>query len=506
MTSAAAGLVQSLVRLEQAKCAPGQAVSLLQTPASWVLLTPLWAYKIKKPIALPFLDFSTLALRHAACLEELRLNQRTAADLYVDVQAITGTPVLPQWGGEGPVIEYAVRMRRFDDGQRLDRCCRAGQLTEAHMLQLAQSIAQLQRDAARAPPDGTWGKSRSVTQPALDNLDIGERLLTDAPDAAALQRLRAWTLQQAQALAPLVEQRRQAGWVRECHGDLHLANMVLIQGQVRLFDALEFNPGLRWIDVASDLAFSYMDLLQNGQGGLANVLVNAVLAESGDYDCAPLLRFYAVYRAMVRAKVAALMWEQGQAPSDLALARDYLGLAERLAHPAPPRLVITHGVSGSGKTVASGAWLRADASGNFLRIRSDLERKRMFGLAPLQRSDAAQTAALYAGDAHQRTYAHLRALAAQALRAGWSVLVDAAFLRRAERDDFHRLADECGVAFEILAPQVDVEVLRERVRARAAAGTDASDAGPEVLERQLSWVEPLSADEAGRTPAPCPPG
>ncbi len=498
-------LVEALRRLEQERAGPDP-VELVQTPSSWVLLTPSWAYKIKKPVHLPFLDFSTLALRHAACLEELRLNQRTAADIYVDVLAITGSTEHPEWGGFGPVLEYAVRMHRFDNRFRLDRCCAAGLLQEAHMVQLAQAITDLQRGAARAGVDLPWGDQQAVTQPALDNLDICQRLLTDTADQALLGELRQWTQRQAQALAPLVAQRRADGWIRECHGDLHLGNMVLQGGQVRLFDALEFNPGLRWIDAASDLAFAYMDLLQFGQAGLANVLVNAVLADNGDYASAPLLRFYAVYRALVRAKVAALGWSERGDSADLALARSYMRLALRLGRPEAPRLVITHGVSGSGKTLASSAYLRADTSGNCLRLRSDVERKRLFGLSALQRSDSVQNARLYSAEAHRRTFERLRAQSEQALRAGWSVLVDATFLRRADRDEYRELAQRLGVGFAILAPQASVAQLRERVRLRAAAGTDASDADLAVLERQLSVVEPLTADEAAQTLTPCPPG
>lgn len=498
-----AQLIDALTRsLQQQHGA--DAVTLVQTHISWVLLTPEWAYKIKKPVRLPFLDFSTLGLRHAACQEELRLNQRTAADLYVDVLPVTGSAQEPRLGGVGPVIEYALRMHRFDDSLRLDRCSHAGRLTEAHVLQLAQAMGQLHAHAERATPDMPWGDATSVLQPALDNLTICQRLLVAPEDARALQDLRAWTGQQAENLAALCEQRRAQGWVRECHGDLHLGNMVLIGGQVRLFDALEFSPALRWIDVASELAFAYMDLLQHGAGPLANVLVNALLADNGDYPCAPLLRYYAVYRALVRAKVAALMWEQSHAEDDLAVARSYVGFAIRLAHPSPARLVITHGVSGSGKSVASSAMLRADASGNSIRLRSDVERKRLYGMSPLQRSDALHTATLYAPEAHQRTYAHLREQAALLLRAGWSVVVDAAFLRRAERDDFAHLAREHGVAFGILAPQASLAELRERVQRRQAAGTDASDAGPQVLERQLTWVEPPSADEPVLRTMPSP--
>lgn len=488
-------LIQALLEPQRYPHAVAQ-VELVQTHISWVLLAGDFAYKIKKPLKLAFLDFSTLAQRQRCCLEELRLNRRFAPDLYLDVLPIFNTPQQPQWAGAGPAIEYAVKMRRFDDTARLDRVCARGELQAAHLSDLADTLHAFHAGAPSAPPASRFGAPAQVLAPALANFDsLGG--LASAGLAPRLARLRGWTEAQHRQLTPLLQARQQGGWVRECHGDLHLANLVLIDGRVRLFDCIEFNEALRWIDVASEIAFTYVDLLAHQQAGLANWFVNEILSRSGDYQAALLLRFYAVYRALVRAKVAALRaaQNQGEQPGDEREALAYVALAERLMAPPPARLVITHGLSGCGKTVASSDWLQRDPAASLLRLRSDVERKRLFGLAPSGRSGSSMNAGIYAAKASQRTYAHLRDQAEMLLRAGWSVIVDAAFLKRAERDSFRDLARHVGVAFAILAPQATTAQLRQRIEARQALGRDASEATLDVLAQQLQAVEPLTADE-----------
>ena len=468
-------------------------VELVQTHISWVLLAGDFAYKIKKPVRLPFLDFSTLAQRQHCCEDELRLNRRFAPDIYLGVVGIYNTPDDPQWAGQGPPIEYAVKMRRFDEAGRLDRVCARGELQPKHVSDLADTLVAFHQQAAVAPLVSRFGSANEVIAPALDNFVDLLRLLPQPDLQTRLRALQAWTEVQFTELAPLMEARKRAGRVRECHGDLHLANMVLIDQRVRLFDCIEFNDDLRWIDVASDIAFAYVDLLAHQQPGLANWLVDEVLSRSGDYEAALVLRFYAVYRALVRAKVAAI--RSLQAPDDGHEALTYVALAERLVAPVPKRLVITHGLSGCGKTVASTARLQSDPQASTLRLRSDVERKRLFGLAPTERSHSATDSGIYQSTASAQTYARLRTLAAMLLRAGGTVIVDAAFLKRADRDSFRALAKEAGAVFEILAPQATPAQLRERILARQTAGRDASEATLEVLAQQERTVEPLQSDE-----------
>ena len=472
-------------------------VELVETHISWILLAGDFAYKIKKPLKLSFLDFSTLAQRLQGCEDELRLNHRYAPDIYLDVVGLFNTPQDPRWSGPGAAIEYAVKMRRFDDAARLDRLCVRSELMPLHLSDLADAVAAFHDAADIAPVDSCFGSPTAVLAAARANFDGLERALPDAALRDRLATLRTWTEAQFTQLAPLMSARQAGGRVRECHGDLHLANLVLIDQRVRMFDGIEFNEELRWIDVASEIAFTYMDLLAHGEPRLADWFVDEVLSRSGDYEAALLLRFYAVYRALVRAHVAAIRAQQSQGEDSEADAQTeaYVALAERLVAPPPVRLVITHGLSGCGKTVASTQLLQSDGQAATLRLRSDVERKRLFGLASTARSGSSMNNGIYVGDAHARTYGHLRELAGRMLRAGWSVIVDATFLQRADRDAFAALAWETGSAFAILAPQATPSQLRERILSRSAQGYDASDATLEVLAQQMRVINPLAEDE-----------
>ncbi|MDO8958472.1 MAG: AAA family ATPase [Rhodocyclaceae bacterium] len=442
-------------------------VEVVETHISWVLLAGEFAWKVKKPIKLPFLDYSTVALRRACCEEELRLNRRFAPQIYLDVVDLAGEP--------------AVKMRRFDEALRLDHVCAHCDLTGAHLSAFARDLVAFESQTA-VPPEPGFGSPATILADALENFAELERLLPDA--VGHLARLRQWTTAEWARRAMDFAERKAAGRVREGHGDLHLGNLVLLEGRVVPFDGIEFNAGFRNIDVASEIAFTLLDLLDHQRPGLATWLLSEWLVWSGDFAALTVLRFYLVYRAMVRAKVAALQEKRDECLT-------YLSLAARLAAPQSPRLTITCGPSGCGKTYASSRRL---ASADFLdtvRIRSDVERKRLFGLAPFDNS-AASGGAIYTPEATTRTYARLAELAECSLTAGWSVIVDAAFLKRAERDEFRALAVRLGVPFVILAPTAAPEELARRIALRQ---NDASEATVAVLEQQLRWLEPLGPDE-----------
>jgi aminoglycoside phosphotransferase family enzyme/predicted kinase len=485
---------------------PASDVELVETHGAWVLLAGSSAYKIKKPVSLPFMDFGTLALRRSACQAEVRLNRRfetadPASHLYLQALPIVGTVDQPRWGTPGEdddnAIEWAVHMRRFNEDHRLDHLCARGALKPEHLTSLAQRMATFQAAAAVASPDSAWGLTDGVLAFARDNFATLRSGLTDARDAAHIDPLSRWTESRFSQLAPLLTQRLSEGRVREGHGDLHLANLVLIGNEVVPFDGIEFNDALRWIDVASDMAFVWMDLLDHGQSGLANGLLSDWLDASGDATAPAVLPFFAVYRALVRAKVAVIRSQQTGADvaTSLNQARAYTAMAQGIAQPPAPQLVITHGLSGSGKTWASSRWLQAEASGRAIRLRSDVERKRLHGLGATQASGSGLNTGLYSPQAHTDTYAHLLERTRQLLAAGWSVLVDAAFLRRHEREAFAALANAVNCPFHILATEAPLAVLRERITARQARGGDASEATLIVLEQQLGWLESLSAAE-----------
>jgi uncharacterized protein len=468
---------------------------LVQTHISSVLLAGEFAYKLRKPLRLPFLDFSTAALRRHDCEEELRLNRRTAPALYLDVLPVTGTVDAPLIGGSGEVIDWLLRMRRFDDSQQLDHLADDGRLNAAIIDALAQRVASFH--AALPPSPAAWGAAGKVRDWAIENIDAIDKQLQDGP-ASALQRtrlvaLRRWTEQHFERLAPVLESRRAAGFVREGHGDLHLGNIVRVDGEPLPFDGIEFNPALRHTDLIADMAFTFMDLQRHGQPGLAWRFVCGWADGTGDHAGLVLLPFFAVYRAMVRAKVALLRGAQGDVQAGAAFERD-LSLAEALAAPriAPPRLLLTSGLSGSGKSTLALALVETVGA---VRLRSDVERKRLHGLAPSDRPDTATAALLYGAEATRRTFDHLATLAATLLRGGLDVVVDAAFLRRAERDRFRALAADCGAGFVLLECTAPEPVLHERLARRQQAGLDASDADGAVLTLQLSHREPVAAEE-----------
>ncbi len=475
---------------------PARAVRVIETHISYVVLTGDYAYKIKKPLDLGFLDFSSLDKRLAACGEEVRLNRRLAPEIYLGVVPIAGSPAAPRVDGAGAAFEYAVKMRQFDPAATLDRLDAAGGLTAAHVEAIARSAARFHVDAcARAPVDSDCGSPERVWQPMAQNFAQIAPCLDAAADRAQLDALARWSAAEHARLAPQLAARQRDGFVRECHGDLHLGNLAWIDGRLLVFDCIEFNPALRWIDIQSEIAFTYMDLLQRGHHEWAWLLLNTWLEATGDYAGLDLLRHYAVYRALVRAKVAAIRGGQTAGAARAAAqaeVRALLALAQALTQPPPLRLDITHGLSGSGKSTLARARMQAPGA---IRLRSDVERKRLAGLDALARTHAAVGEALYAGDATRRTYARLAELAATLLAAGWPVIADATFLARWQRDLLRGVARERGAAFSILDCRAPEAVLRERIVHRATRGGDASEADLAVLAHQLASADPLAADE-----------
>ncbi len=463
----------------------GQPAALVETHISWVLLTQTHAFKLKKPVRLPFVDFGSVDARKHFCDEELRLNRRYAPALYIDVLPVCGTREAPRIGGDGPVIDHVVRMRRFPASSLLVDLLASDRLQPAQLDDFAQRLAVLHGSAPRATPASDFGSPERVFRAATDVLAALEQQAVDSRLAA----LGAWLRAQQQALCMAWTDRQQGGAVRECHGDLHMANVVLVDGTLTPFDCIEFDPALRWIDMMSDVAFLTMDLKAHGRADLAFRFLDAWLQHSGDYAGLQVWRFYEAYRALVRALASGL---GPKGPPDT-VRPDYLACATQLAKQAASgaRLLITHGFSGSGKSSVASQLLCAAGA---VRLRSDVERKRLYGLDPLARSDGLGLD-LYGAQATRRTFERLHDCARDALLAGYPVIVDAAFLRSAERRCFEALATELRVPFNILDCHADTATLRRRVATRDAAGTDASEAGPAVLERQLQSHDPLAADE-----------
>lgn len=473
------------------------AFQVLETHISWVILTGDYAYKLKKPVDLGFVDFTTLERRQHFCDEEIRLNRRLISELYLGVRPIYGSTDQPTFVGSGTPIDFAVQMRQFDQSALLPEVLKRGELHPWQIDRLATTIAEFQHHAATADESSTYGTPDAVRAPVRANFEHLESSPFTAERQAALTALDAWCDSEFERLRHWFAQRRSAGRIREGHGDLHLGNMVLWDDIVRPFDCLEFNPGLRWIDVISEIAFLVMDLQERGRPDLAYRLLNRWLEETGDYDGLTGWRWYFMYRAMVRAKVAALRLHQTDLSAQETASKQqelaaYLDLARASTAVRSCPILVMHGLSGSGKShVAQWICERFRA----IRLRSDVERKRLFGQWGTPRKTPA-TGDLYASDVTQRLYQEtLAGLIPGILAAGFAVVVDAACLKRWQRSVFSDLSIKLGVNCRLIDVQAAPDTLRRRLQDRQFTGADPSDADLAVLERQVTEREPLTADE-----------
>lgn len=464
---------------------PAQTVRLVETHISWVLITEIHTYKIKKPVKFTFVDFLDSGGRHHFCQEELRLNRRLAPDIYLAVVPITRNRHSGQWSidtAQGPadeIVDWAVKMKTFQCST-LDL---AEQITPQTIDALADRIAHFHLKELPLDSAAPFGTSGDIAHTVLGNV---QEIAGQLPAHNALATLAPWTEDALRRLSPFFETRKSAGFIKECHGDLHLANIALDHRDPVIFDCIEFSQGLRCIDVINEVAFLYMDLIAHGHDPLAWRFANRWCEHTGDYAGLAGLSFYAVYRALVRAKIS-LHQNKPQA------ADRYLHTAVQLAEPRNPEIVLMHGISGSGKTVVAQRLLE---STGMIRIRSDVERKRLFGLGPRDQSQSALNAQHYDTAATQATFAQLYDLSSTIVRAGFPVIVDATFLKRALRTRFIGLARDLGVPARIVDVQADPDRCRARIIGRQGQQSDASEATPEVLEHQLRNAEPL--DEAER--------
>ncbi|MBB3010021.1 bifunctional aminoglycoside phosphotransferase/ATP-binding protein [Cupriavidus alkaliphilus] len=475
---------------------PAPAIRVIETHISRVFLAGDFAYKVRKPVRFDFVDFSTAQARRDDCETELRLNRRFAPALYLDVVPIVAvpTPGSVRVGGSGMPIEHAVRMRRFDQQDLLSARIAADRLEPGHIDALARSIAafhQAQPPAAHSDGFGTPARIDATLAECLGGIG---RL---AQDTRLARRVAQRARSEAARLAGAFRARLRNGHVRECHGDLHLGNIVLLDGVPTPFDCLEFDAALRWTDTISDLAFPVMDLLHHGRPALAYRLLNGYLEQSGDYGALAVLPFYLAMRALVRARVLLeRACQQHAAGASMAPAQAEAGrllaLAWRCLNRRRGPMVLMHGLSGSGKSTAAAQMSEAGA---MVRVRSDAVRKSLHrGVAP--------ASGWYAASETARTYRRLLAVCRLGCRAGFPMIADATFLVRAERERFGAQALRLGVPFAIVTCEASPETLRARIAARARAGRDLSDADNGVLAWQMRVQEPLTEAERACVASP----
>ena len=471
-------------------------LQLIETHISWVILTGEYVYKIKKAVNFGFLDYATLEKRSFYCQEELRLNRRFAPHVYIDVVTITGTCEQPSLQAGGKPIEYAVRMKQFPQSALLSNLAARHTLKSQHIDALAALLPAMHAAVDVADEHSEFGLPDDIHHWVMENFDHIRPVLHEERQRRELDRIEHWCRQEFEDRRTLLESRRCDGFVRECHGDLHLGNLAIIDDRITPFDGIEFNPQLRWIDVMSEAAFLIMDVRDRGYPRLARRLLNAYLQHTGDYSGLALLRYYVVYRALVRAKVAVLRSLQATSTLDEQDAwfeyASYMDLASHYIEPPSVALIITHGVSGTGKSYFAA---RLAEQLGAIQLRSDIERKRLHGYTAGADTQSGIKAGIYSADASERTYEQLAVLARTVIAAGFPVIIDATFLQFARRERFRQLTVALSVPFVLLHFEADRDTLYARIRSRQAAGEDPSEAGVEVLEAQLASQELLLAGE-----------
>jgi len=484
-------LISSLLH-DSAYPHPVDNIRLIQTHISWVILTGRFAYKIKKPIKLEFLDFSSLERRKYFCDEELRLNRRWAAELYLNVVPICGSFEKPLVGGTGSPIEYAVKMLQFPQSAQLDAQLDAGLLNDADMIELAEMIARQHSMATVCTQPSAELAFESVRHPMLQNLEHLKQHIS----RNELQRLSSWTGKNLRALQTSLIQRQKDGFIRECHGDLHLRNLVRLRSGIAAFDCVEFSADLRNIDVISDVSFLVMDLIARERQDLAYLFTNRYLECSGDYNGMSVFGLYYVYHALIRAKIAAIRsierTAEAERQHDLEEMAHCCSVARHWAVVRRPRLIAMHGFSGSGKTVLSQQLISRLPA---IRVRSDIERKRRYDLEETERSGAGVGKGIYDPRARADIYENLAAAAEALLRLGQHVIVDASFLKRKVRQHFQALAKRLDAEFVIVDTRAEPDELLRRVQHRQRDAGDASEADANVLKYQYEDAEPLDAEE-----------
>jgi aminoglycoside phosphotransferase family enzyme/predicted kinase len=440
------------------------------TSISEIFLVGDEVFKLKRPVSLPYVDFSTLEKRRIACEREVALNRQTAPALYKGVVAVTRQGEGLTLGGPGEAVDYLVHMRRFGKEALFSHMADKGILEERHVLALADRIARFHEGLAPAPGFGGAAAMRRAVQSVVE----GSAGTAWHGDIAALGDR--WQ----ERLAPLAERldiRARRGYVRRCHGDLHLGNICLFEGEPVLFDCIEFNDDIASVDIAYDAAFPVADLLARGRPELAGLLLNRYLGASGDYQALALWPLFLAARAIVRASVRAL---EGAGPEP------YLASAGALLAPVPPRLIAVGGRSGSGKSTLARHLSPLLPPAGAVWLRSDVIRKSLFGKAPEERLPESA----YAREVTEHTYRRLMRMAGRALHAGWPVVLDAVFLAAAERQEAQALARRAGVPFQGL--WLDAPLAMRAARSDTRRG-DASDATAEIVHRQ----ETIDAGEIG---------
>lgn len=491
MTESLPLLIQQMLRSDFYSHPVVEPIELIQTHISYVLLTGDFAYKLKKPVDFGFLNYSTLELRSHFCQEEIRLNQRGAAELYLEVVSITQNGDKYQIGGDGEVVEYAVKMRQFDEETLFTNLLAAGKLTPELILELGRTVARYHASAATNEYISSFGRVDCVKEVVDDNYSHTEKYIGVAQTQVRFNETKAFTDKLFAERQELFASRVTNGSIRECHGDLHLRNICLGEdNRILLFDCIEFNEPFRFADVMYDVAFTVMDLDARKRTDLGNIFLNVYIEETGDWSGLELLPLYLCRQAYVRAKVSSFMLSDrniSEADKEEAkqTAETYYKLAWEYAQPQQGEVILMSGVSGSGKsTIAK----QIAPQINAIHLRSDAVRKHLAGISLTEKGGAD----LYTAEITDRTYNKLSEVGVNLAIQGFKVILDAKYDKQAMRESVIKLAKDSHLPLRILHCTAPESVLKERLKARQG---DTSDATVDLLSSQLVNAEAFSEAE-----------
>jgi len=467
-------------------------IQLIQTHISFVLLTGEYAYKIKKPVNFGFLDFSTLEQRQFFCQEELRLNRRLAPELYLEVTPIYLSSSNYSFNSEsGEVAEYAVKMRQFNQLDLLINLFEVGKVTAEEIIDIGKQLAKFHAQAETSEHISSFGSMEAVRNVAEDNYQSTKKYIGIAQTQAQFDQTRAYTTAYFQANSSLFSDRQQQGKIKECHGDLHLKNICLYQGNVQIFDCIEFNEPFRNSDVVYDAAFLAMDLEFRGRPDLANLFLNTYIEQSGDYAALRSLPLYLSMRAYIRAKVTSFLLDDPGIPTEVkesakTEAAAYYKKAWEYTQLQAGKIILMSGLSGSGKsTIAQKLAMELNA----IQIRSDAVRKHLAGIELSDRGDQS----IYSAEMTEKTYQALIDYGIMLAKSGFTVILDAKFDRLNYRSQAFFQAQEIPV--KILYCQTDTETLTQRLSDRTAKNNDIADATADLIPSQQASFEPFMPEE-----------
>ncbi|MBE9004270.1 AAA family ATPase [Fortiea sp. LEGE XX443] len=462
-------------------------IQLCQTHVSYVLLTGDYAYKLKKPVNFGFLDFSTLEKRQHFCQEELRLNKRGAAELYLDVLPVTQQGEEYHLAGTGEPVEYAVKMREFPQETLLSSLFEQGKLHEADLEELGQVVAQYHAKTQTNDYIQSFGEVPQVRAAFDENYEQTEKYIGKPQTQQQFDETKAFTDKFFAERQELFQQRIKNNYIRECHGDLHLRNICLWQDKILLFDCIEFNEPFRFVDVMYDIAYAVMDLEAQQRQDLSNAYFNTYVEQTGDWEGLEVLPIYLIRQSYVRAKVTSFLLDDPGVPEAVKeeatkTAAKYYKLAWEYTQPKQGRLILMSGLSGSGKSTTAKYLARQF---NAIHIRSDAVRKHLGGI-PLSERGGDD---LYTPEMTQKTYARLLNLGTILANQGFTVILDAKYDRQQQRQEAISQAEKYQLPLQIIHCTAPVEVIQERLINRTG---DIADATVDLLASQLKQAEPFT--------------